>query len=183
MEKYRTKCFNLVLYNEDETHRKAIDLIKKSYDYAIILHDKDYDEESGVVKKQHYHIVLRFQNAKWNTALADELGITPNYIEESRSLKRSLLYLIHYYDENKFQYSIDEVEGSLKKRLTEFLNNNDKSESEKILEIFEIIDEMHDYIEFKIFVKHIAKMGYWDVLRRSTGLVLRYLDEHNASYR
>lgn len=179
MEKFRSKNFNLVLYEEDETHKNAIEKIKVSYDYALICHDRDYSEETGEILKPHYHIVLRFPNQKWNTALAEELGIAENYIEESRSLKRSLLYLIHYYDENKFQYSIDDVEGPMKKRLKELLNNEGKTESEKVMEIFDEIDNTDGEIPFKSFVRHIASKGYWSVLRSSTGLIMRYLDEHN----
>jgi len=183
MEKYRCKNFNLVLYEEDETHAKALEKIKTSYDYAMICHNLDADEKTGELKKEHYHVVIRFKNAKWNTALAEELGIAPNYIEESRSLKRSLLYLIHHYEPEKHQYPIDCVQGPLKKRLKEFITNEDKSESEKVLEIFEEIDNFDDFIEYKVFVKHIAKIGYWDVLRRSSSIILRYLDLHNQEYR
>lgn len=182
MEKYRCKNFNLVLYPEDETHVKALDKIKASYDYGYILHDMDEDE-TGSIKKEHWHVVIRFKNAKWNTALAEELGITPNYLEESRSLKRSLLYLIHYYEPEKHQYLIDCVQGPLKKTLQSYITNEGKTEGEKVLEIFEEIDNMHDFIDFRLFVKHIAKMGYWDTLRRSSSIILRYLDLHNQEYR
>lgn len=178
MEKYRAKSFCLILYDEDETHKKAIEKIKMGYDYAMICHDSDTNE-NGEILKPHYHVVLRFPNAKWNTALAEELGITENYFEESRSLKRSLLYLIHFYDEDKFQYSVDNVTGPLKKRLEEFVKNDGKSESEKVLEIFEEIDNIDELINFTTFCKHIAKIGYWEVLRRSSGLIIRYVDEHN----
>ncbi len=179
MEKYRSKSFCLILYEEDETHRKAIEKIKTSYDYAIICHDRDVSEITGEILKPHYHVVLRFQNAKWSSALAEELGITDNYFEEARSLKRALLYLIHFYDEDKFQYSVKDVSGPLKKRLEEFVKNDGKSESEKVLEIFAEIDNIKDEIKYSVFVKHIATMGYWDTLRRSSSLIIRYLDEHN----
>lgn len=181
MKKFRCRNFNLVLYPEDETHQKAVEIIRQNYDYALILHDKDVDKD-GVIKKEHWHIVLKFDNAKWNTALAEDLGIEPNYIEECRNLKRSLLYLIHYYDEDKYQYTIDEVEGPLKNKLLSYINNEDKTESEKVLEIIEEIDNMHCFIDYRVFVKHIAKKGYWDVLRRSSGIIIRYLDIHNHEY-
>ena len=93
MKKFRSCNFNLILYpSEDETHRNALEIIEKNYDYAMICHNLDTDD-NGELLKEHYHIVIRFKNAKWNTALSEELGITENYIEESRSLKRSLLYL------------------------------------------------------------------------------------------
>ena len=178
MEKFRSKSFNLILYEDDPTQRLALSKIKRSYDYAMILHNMDTDE-NGVLKKEHYHVVLQFKNAKWNTALASELGIKENYIEEPISLKKSLLYLIHYYEEDKYHYDLKEVSGPLKNKLEQFILNDGKTESEKVLEIFEEIDDYEGDIVFSAFCKNIAKKGYWDVLRRSSGLIIRYLDEHN----
>lgn len=181
LKKFRSRNFNLVLYPEDETHKKAIELISKNYDCAFILHDKDQDKE-GNIKKEHWHVVIKNNNAKWNTALAEELGIEVNYIEECRNLKRSLLYLIHFYDEDKYQYSIDEVHGNLKDKIITYINSENKTESEKVLEILTEIDNIHSYIDYCIFIKHIAKIGYWDVLRRSNGIITRYLDIHNQHF-
>lgn len=49
-EKYRARVHMLLLYPDCESHVKAIEKIKQSYDYAMILHDKDCDE-NGEVKK------------------------------------------------------------------------------------------------------------------------------------
>lgn len=178
MEKFRARNFNLVLYEEDETHKKAMEYIEKNLDYAMIKHNLDVDD-NGELKKEHYHIVIRFNNAKWNTSLSEELGITLNYIEESRSLKRSLLYLIHYYDEDKYQYSVDLVKGSLKKKLKEYINNDDKSEWEKIEEIFKFIDEQNLIITKSHLMRYCTSIGYWDVMRRNYHPIIDYLTEHN----
>ena len=194
MEKMRSKTFNLMLYpEEDKSHLKALEYIRANYDYAAICHNSDTFEEDttindvvhkkGELKKAHYHVVLKFKNAKWSTALASELEIAENYIEVAHDLKRSLLYLIHYYDEDKYQYSVEDVEGTLKRRLKETISNEGKTESEKVMDIFKEIDKCEFKIDFTIFVKHIAEIGYWDVLRRSSSLILRYLDLHNSNYK
>lgn len=183
MEKFRARNFNLVLYDEDETHKKAIEYIEKNCDYAKILHDRDVDEKTGEIKKPHYHIVIRFNNAKWNTSLAEDLGITENYIEESRSLKRSLLYLIHFYDEDKYQYNIDEVKGTLKKKLKSYIVNDDKEEYEKVEEIFCFIDEQDRKISKSYLMRYCTSIGYWDILRRCFAPICCYLEEHNDEYR
>ena len=96
IEKFRDRKFCLLLYPlEDESHKNAIDVIKRSYDYAMITHDSDLDEV-GNLKKTHTHLVIRFNNPVWNSALAKDLGIEINYIQKCRSLERSLLYLVHY---------------------------------------------------------------------------------------
>lgn len=178
LEKFRARNFNMVLYSEDETHKRAMEYITKNYDYAMILHDKDISEETGELKKEHYHIVVRFNNAKWNTSLSEELGITPNYIEESKSLKRSLLYLIHYYDEDKHRYDISEVKGSLQKKLKEYINNDDKCEWEKVDEIFQFIDEQ-EILNKSYLMRYCTSIGYWDILRRNYHPIMDYLTEHN----
>ena len=183
MEKFRARNFNLVLYDEDETHKKALDYIQKNYDYAMILHDKDIDDLTGEIKKPHYHIVIRFANAKWNTSLADDLGIAQNYIEESRSLKRSLLYLIHFYDENKYQYELNEVDGSLKKRLEEIIRNGEKTENEKMQELIDFIDNSENEISIPQFIRYCVGIGYTDVVRRDFNILMPILEEHNSYYR
>lgn len=179
MEKFRSRNFNLILYEEDETHKKAINYIKKNLDYAMICHDRDIDEKTGEIKKPHWHVVIHFNNAKWNTALSEDLSITENYIEECRNLNRSLAYLIHYYDEEKYQYSIDDVEGSLRKRLVEYIKNDDKTESEKVIEILKFIDEQDDELSVSDLIRYCSSIGYWDVLRRASSLFIQYLTEHN----
>lgn len=183
MEKFRARNFNLVLYDEDETHKKALDYIQKNYDYAMILHDKDIDDLTGEIKKPHYHVVLRFQNAKWNTSLAEDLGITQNYIEESRSLKRSLLYLIHFYDEDKYQYKLNDVDGPLRKRLEEIIKNGEKTENEKMQELIDFIDNFDSEILIPQFIRYCVGIGYTDVVRRDFNLLCPIIEEHNSYYR
>lgn len=177
--KFRARNFNLILYPEDESHAKAIEYIERNFDYAMILHDRDCDEY-GEIKKEHYHVVLRFKNAKWNTALAEELNITSNYIEESRSLKHSLLYLIHYFDEDKFQYVLDDVKGSLKTRLKDIINNSQKTSDEKSIDIMKWIDEQ-EYITISQFMWYCSSIGYWNMAQRGFSMFSRYIEEHNQN--
>lgn len=179
--KYRNRTHLLMLYPEDKTHMEALEKIKKSFDYACILHDRDIDE-NGNLKKLHYHVVLRCSNQQWNTALAKELGITENYFEEPRSFDNALLYLIHYNDSDKYQYSIDEVQGNLVKRLREKINSNEKTEGEKVSELIEFIESHERRISIKEFAKYCAVNGYWSEFRRSGAIFCRMLDEHNMNF-
>ena len=108
MEKYRSRAHVLLLYPDCESHVEAVKKIEKSYDYAMILHDKDSDE-NGELKKPHWHIVLRFGQAVWSSAICKELGIEENYIEKPRSFDNALLYLVHFNDSDKYQYNPDDA--------------------------------------------------------------------------
>jgi hypothetical protein len=180
-EKFRDRKFALLLYPEDDSHVDALEVIKQSYDYAYILHDKDLDED-GKIKKSHWHVLITTgKNQKWSSALAEDLKITENYIRKVKNLDRALEYLIHLNDEDKHQYSIDEVCGTLKLRLAANMNASDKTEGEKVLELIQVIEDSNRITVTEI-AKHSAKSGCWDVFRRSGGIFIRIIDEHNMKY-
>lgn len=183
MEKYRSRKYCFILYPlEDETHKKALEYIKKNYDYALIEHDKDLNEK-GEIKKIHTHVVISLPNAKWNTALADELNLSSNYFQRCRDLEKALEYLIHYNDDTKHQYSIDDVKGTLKGKLSKYIANDGKEESEKVLELLDFIDKCPCFIDEMFFIRYACSLGYYDVVRRSSTLFMRLLDRHNINYR
>jgi len=178
-EKYRSRRFCILLYPlEDETHKKAYEYIKNNYDYASIVHNRDKNEE-GEIKKSHTHIVISFPNAKWNSAVAEELGITPNYIEKCRSLDNALEYLIHFNDDTKEQYDIEEVQGNLKSQLKRIIANDGKDENEKALELTEFINTYPGPLNEFIFIQYVCSVGMWDVFRRASIIYLRLIDKHN----
>lgn len=163
---------------EDETHKKALEFIKLNYDYAMIDHDQDLNEQ-GELKKTHTHIVVSFSNAKWNSAVAEELGITINYIQKCRSLDNALEYLIHFNDNEKHQYSIDCVQGNLKIKLKQIMINDGKNENDKALELFGYIEKHKGLISEMDFFKYACSIGMYDVARRSAYILLRLIDKHN----
>ncbi len=177
MKKYRSRKHFLLLYPDNQEHIKALEVIKNNYDYAMILHNKDSKE--GKLKKEHYHIVLEFPSAKWNTALAQELNITENFIQQCRSLENSLNYLIHYNEPEKFQYSLDDVTGILKKKLEKSIKNDGKDESDKVSELIQYIEDYRGFLTLTNFSKYCSSIGYWDVFRRSGVIFIKILEEKN----
>lgn len=167
----------MLLYPDDKNHAKALKFIKNNYDHAMILHNKDLKQ--GELKKEHYHIVLEFPSAKWNTALAKELNIAINYIQQCRNLENSLNYLIHYNEPEKFQYSLDDVSGNLKKKLEKAIKNDGKDESDKVTELIQYIEEYKGYLTLTNFSKYCSSVGYWDVFRRSGVIFIKILEENN----
>lgn len=192
INKYRSRTHMLLLYPEDVTHLCAIDRIKQSYDYAMILHDKDIftaeDEQKnaehkvGTYKKAHYHIIIRFNQAKWNTALSNDLGIDLNYIEEVKNFNNALMYLIHYNDTEKTQYNINDVQGNLKNRLIETINKNEKNEGEKVADLIQFIKNHEGYITVTDFAEYCAMNGYWAEFRRSGAIFCKIIEEHNNKF-
>jgi len=180
MEKFRSRKFCLLLYPlEDETHAKALEYIKLNYDYAYIVHDKDKNEE-GELKKSHTHVIIALPNAKWNTALSEDLGIPTNYIEKCRSYDNALEYLIHYNDDTKFQYDISCVRGNLIKELNKVIANDGKDENVKAYELIDFIRNYDGILDEFDFTQHCCEVGMWDVFRRASYIYLRLIDRHNS---
>ena len=142
MSRYRT--FACELYPDDLEHLKVLEYIKKYFEYAYILHDKDiWDEEKvdddgvtihkvGDLKKPHYHVVLNFKNARSIEKLKDELGL--KHIETC-NFYFYIRYLIHKDNPRKFQYSEDEIITNMELRVHNALKRdyNSKEQDTRIL--------------------------------------------------
>lgn len=175
----RCRSFCFVLYPDCESHMVALDTMCHSYDIAYILHDKDVDSD-GVLKKPHYHVVIRFKQPRWKSALAKEIGIEENYIEPTSSFNNALMYLIHFNDLDKYQYDVSLVKGNLKTKLNDILNSVDKSENEVVLEIMQFIADFPTLLNVTLLSKFCATVGYWSVYRRSAFIFIKLLEEHNV---
>ena len=188
-EKYRSRVHMLLLYPDDKSHMNALDKIKHSYDHIGILHNKDYftadDEKSnsahvaGTLKKAHYHVVLRFNNSVWSSAICKELGIEHNYIENVKRFDNAMQYLIHYNDYDKAQYSIEDCFGNLITRLRESIIKVEKSEGEKVLDLIQYIVDKDEYISVTEFASYCASNGYWAEFRRSGAIFCKMIEERN----
>lgn len=190
---FKASKFRLMLYPEDITHCKALEYIEKNYDCCYILHDKDIITQNdidnhpdsgfvlGELKKAHWHIVLRVSGARWVSALASEFGVTSNYFKKCDSYEKALQYLTHYNNEDKYQYSIDEVKGSLKPRLIKVIENDGKTEDERILDLIIYIDSYPGYLSVTMFSYYCQSQGKWDLFRRSSSIFINLIREHNMS--
>lgn len=178
MSKYRSRNHMLLLYPDNDDHVKAYEQIKKSYDYLSILHNKDVTED-GELKKPHWHVIVRFSQPRWSSAICKDLCIQENYIEEIKKFESAMQYLIHYNDSDKVKYNIDDVDGTFKNRLLESINKIEKSEGEKVVDLLEYITDKDDYISVTEFADFCAKNGYWAEFRRSGSIFCKILEEHN----
>jgi len=176
--KFRSAKMRLLLYPDDPSHVKALEFIKDSYDYAYILHEAE--EET---KKPHWHVVLRFKNAQWNTALSKNLGISVNYIRNSNDIDRALQYLIHYNNVEKKQYDISCVKGPLVDRLKISLNKVDRTEDEEAKILIDYIVNSSDRISYTDFAKYCVNNGYWATYRRGQNIFRLLINERNEELR
>lgn len=177
----------MVLYPDDPSHVECISKLEKNgYMYAGCLHSEDIysDNETddpnlvGNKKKAHWHIVLSVKNPRFAEPLADELGISSNYLQVCRNRDSALCYLIHDGYPGKYQYDLDEVFGSLKDCLPRLLS--DDTEGLRIMHILSVLDSMPVPCSYRRLLTRCCELDLYGDFRRMGVGIMRLLDEHNA---
>lgn len=168
--------FACILYKDSLTYdyNKIIDYISSNYtDYAYIEHKPEKDET-----KEHTHLLIHFPNKRYLRAFANEIGVADNYIEKA-NLIPYLRYLIHFDDEEKIQYSIDQVHGPLKEKLIEILNGSSLNETEQVSMIFDYIMEQENYVTMTSVIQFVIQNGIYSAYRRNYSMFRDLIVEHN----
>lgn len=178
----RSRCFNLVLYNDNENHLKALEKIKKEQEYyAYILHDKDIDKD-GNLKKPHYHVIVKFQNAHYKTPFCKDLNVEENLVECADSIKASLLYLIHWNNHDKIGYDLTEVHGPMFSSLQKYLQAENEVEDERVMSIYELIYSCKYILKYSELFRLICDNGLYSDYRRGYSIIKDIIEEHNSQY-
>lgn len=187
-DKVRSRTFDLLLYDEDESHRSALALLATGYKYIAIKHDKDTWSEDdslpdgvsiGDLKKTHWHVIVRFPQSRWDTALAKELGITRNYIQKCVSYEGSLLYLIHRGIPDKHQYDPSECIGNLMKDLEKALDDEIDLDG-KVQDVIDILDD-REFWTVRAFLEEAVKRKRSGMALRMGGFLSVMISQHNQS--
>lgn len=172
IQKERSLVWCIQLYPDNSRHVKALELIEQNYqEYAWIKHIPESDE-----KKEHIHVVIRFRNYRWNTALAEELDIELNMFQKCRGLDNALLYLIHFREKDKIQYSLEDVHGLFNRRLERLINSDGKDSTDKAHDIVNYIKTQKSLSYEKLF-EYCAGNGLYGELLRGINLFGRILEE------
>lgn len=152
--KYRN--FIVLLYKDSTCYSRegitlsyddVIRIIKSHKYYAYIEHRPESNE-----KKVHTHVVLKFDNATKKSTLAKKLGVPENYIDIVKNKRSACRYLIHKDDDDKIQYSINDVFVSKPFERDFMLCFDDyKGETEIIDEIYSFIDQLTSHANENYF--------------------------------
>lgn len=142
MIKRRNYTFALTKDNE-----RIIKIVEKYPKYAYIKHDKDDAEV-------HYHYYIEFPSPRSLDAVAKELDIPPNMLEQVYSKKGILQYLTHENAHDKHHYDVSEIKTNMD-LITE-INNNNEGVTQEQRDL--IINTIADYDEGKISYRQLMKI-------------------------
>ena len=171
-EKKRSRNFGGVVYPDSESYdyeQVLIDGQNYFQEFAYILHDSDVDE-NGELKKPHIHWLGRRKNGVHLSTVAKVMGIEEHHIEMIRNWQGSVRYLTHIDYPEKFQYNMDNIDGTIKDIYSYF---NILTEGEAVINIIKQRDAGKSYRE--ILFDSVEK-GYYSHFRRNLGIV-RIIEE------
>ena len=184
MDKKRFYSFICVIYDDDENFENQMFNLLQEKDVIYIKHDRDVNEETGELKKPHYHFVIKLKNACTISALANRVGVGENMVEPiKKNVNAAMRYLIHDKCENKFQYDVKDVKSNSDKLLRKFqdLILDETPETDKIITIQDYIDSFDgQYVKLSLLAKHVQKINMWDAYRRNYSIIKDLVSEHNA---
>lgn len=181
----RFYSFTGVIYEDDENFVNQFSYLKSTQECIWIRHDNDVNDD-GELKKPHYHFVLKLKNACTISALAKNSCIPVNLIEPiKKSFNGSLRYLIHYGYDDKFQYSVTDIEcnsDKLKRRFDDLVSK-DIPEVDKVISIQDYINTYQGVLTMDMLGRYVQKTNQWDAFRRNITFFKIILDEHNIGWR
>lgn len=193
------RSFMALLYPDDPLFDSQKSVISSKYRFVGILHDRDIDSD-GNLKKPHEHVILRLPTGNPTSLksvadsllmdydeLRDDSGILIRLdrckVQVCNSYRSSCRYLVHADDLDQFQYPLSDLFGSedMIKDVKRFTSSN--TLDEKVLELFDLIDNCHSYIDRGSLARMCAGAGLYSAFRAVPSWIMEpYLESHNSKY-
>lgn len=164
----RFRNFTLILYQDTTSYNfeETLRIIKSQKKWAYIKHMPEAEET-----KEHYHVILSFDNQSSITALSKKTGVPVQHIKGIKNFRSMCRYLIHKDDEEKYQYSLEQVKVSnlfAKEYKKQF--DDIETEDEIIEKIYNFIRGLRnkfDYVEAqRLLVQYVNSHCYERIYKR-----------------
>lgn len=176
----KSKNFTLELYPEWQYIAMVLTYITSNYDYAMILHNKDIDSESGKPKKDHIHAVIRCPSRRRLSSVKNEFaekGVAKNLINTCNE-RAMIRYLTHIDDKEKYQYDRAEIKTNMPK-VVEIAYKDDVSNDDAFYLIDKWIDEQKGNISQHTINEYVYNQGLLGGLRKYGSQINNARLEHN----
>lgn len=163
----RVRTIGIILWTDNPNHKLALDFIIHNFEnYIYILHDRDIKDD-GEIKKEHYHVILHFPNARTIKTLSKKINVEENNFYIIKSFTGQLRYLIHYDDDEKTRYNVEEVKGTLF-MLSKFKRSikGSQDETADVSQIYEFIFD-NDISDLTILLDFVLDNNLYSSFRRN----------------
>lgn len=104
----RKRQWTMTVFPEAECYSTFLETLAKEHNlrYAVIKHNKDMEADNKP-KREHYHVVLDYTNARGFDALRSKFE--GGHLEICKYIDSAIQYLVHKNNPEKHQYNVEEV--------------------------------------------------------------------------
>lgn len=168
------RCFMLLLWSDNDDHIKVKERLDElDVDFVGILHDKD-------TGKPHWHIVLCYRNPKLLSTVGNALQLDYRWIRKNDSKKKAIQYLRHINHPDKYQYSNQELFGSLVEEAIKICSASAADvEASEVTCFINFLREYPFRLSYAEAIEKAIQLGCYSSLRRMGNLGVRLIKEHN----
>lgn len=186
----RSRWHEVILYPEDQdTEAVKARAAANWTEWVGILHDLDVNQDTGEIKRPHYHLLLRSENARSVSAVARALRLPANRVEAKANGEAAMAYLTHATDkaamEGKHRYPADALEGPLAAQAAEAAAkaSGGASETAQVTAILRYIEECPpgEKLSMAGLARWAAMSGHWASFRRAAIIFKTIMEEHNQA--
>lgn len=172
--KSNTWCILLYLESESYNTDEVLAKVSEMAEYYYILHDKDINEDTGEVKKAHYHIVCGTGANTTDSAIGKRLGLDTQWIQPCKSKPRAKKYLVHADNPEKYQYPVSDVISSVS-----FILERDEAYQVKML--LDWLSSVNRLVTVSELLRWSVDNACYSGLRRGANLFRDIVKEHNMA--
>lgn len=202
-EQIQDRKFECIIYedSEDYDYRLIINRLSSFWDqYFYIRHDCDSFTELdvdkwklenkdqdcpfvvGELKKVHWHLIGYSNSPCLLGRAATKFGVPSNYVQNLKNFKKSVQYLIHLNNPEKFQYDANSIKfgGCEQKELDKLLKKDcDTLDKARVLIDYISVHPSSSLYDLTLFA---IEQGCYDELRRGQHLFIQLLRDMTINY-
>lgn len=186
--------YTFVLYPDSTSYdynESILWLREHTLNYCFALHDKDFVQETGEIKKAHYHIYAQFENPRLLDSVADNLSLHPNDIvcvnpddTSGKGVESLIRYFAHDSQkarlDNKTPYDYHSFDSNMD--LDSIFLGQQTKQTIRFRQIIDYINEADFYISYKMITQFALENDCISELIRGNWVLRGLLNEHNDHY-
>lgn len=173
----RFRNFTGIIYPDSTSYNYAdIILIGTEYfdEFGYITHNNDINED-GTLKKEHIHWVGRLKNPRYAKTISKKLGLNYNDIEIVDNWKQMVRYLTHIDYEDKAQYNVGDIQGTIQDLLQYFTTMEEVEVAKRMLSMRD-----NGYTWRDVFYE-MCKLGQFNGFKRNYQLISFIREEYKLA--
>lgn len=174
----RTRVFATIVYPES-CPENLFSIISEMFVPCIVspLHNKDVHQDTGELKKPHYHVLFIFDGVKSDKQINEVVKqICGVGIIKVKSVKAYARYLCHLDNEDKYQYDISDVKTFGGAEYTQYINTT-LDKYNLIIDIMNYIDEndVRSYRDLLRYCRTKKLEWFYLICESHSHIILEYI--------